>query len=263
LAGGWQVEEGDTITFSISNLTLGLVSGTDGGVITPASLVGTPTDASNPEALRIAILLQSLDDDGDTSNGITITQATKDAMTIEIADAITTVLLSGTGFDSIVGGVIDDLTAGNTLPAIEGFMVSAICAEAELSDAITGTTDGGDCITPANFTFIAQEELSSGTEVTSNSITVAGINAATAISITGGTYSIDGGAYTSAAGTVTNGQIVTVRHTSSFNGSTSTDTLLTIGGVSSTFFSTTTPEEKAVIVQTTFGNTQFGTSTFE
>ena len=49
----------------------------------------------------------------------------------------------------------------------------------------------------------------------SNAVTVSGINAAAAISITGGEYSIGGGAYTSSAGTVSNGQALTVRLTSS------------------------------------------------
>ena len=77
------------------------------------------------------------------------------------------------------------------------------------------------------------------TVTTSNPITVAGINAATPISITGGTYSINGGAYTSSAGTVNSGNTVTVRVTSSASYSTAVNATLTIGGVSDTFSVTT------------------------
>jgi hypothetical protein len=66
--------------------------------------------------------------------------------------------------------------------------------------------------------------------VTSNTITVAGINTAAAVSITGGEYSVNSGAWTPAAGTVENGDAVQVRLTSS---------TLTIGGVSGAFDVTT------------------------
>jgi hypothetical protein len=78
------------------------------------------------------------------------------------------------------------------------------------------------------------------TVVTSNAITVAGINTAASISITNGEYSINGGSYTTAAGSVNNGNTVTVRQTSSADPGTTTDAVLTIGGVSDTFSVTTT-----------------------
>ena len=80
------------------------------------------------------------------------------------------------------------------------------------------------------------------TTATSNQITVGGITCAASISITGGTYSINGGAYTNATGTVSNGNTVTVRQTSSGSYSTKTDAVLTIGGVSDTFSVTTVTE---------------------
>jgi hypothetical protein len=72
-----------------------------------------------------------------------------------------------------------------------------------------------------------------------HSITVAGINTAAAISITGGEYSIDGGTFICTAGTVGNGQTISVRQTSSASFSTTTDATLIIGGVSDTFSVTT------------------------
>jgi hypothetical protein len=77
------------------------------------------------------------------------------------------------------------------------------------------------------------------TTVTSNTITVSGINAATQITISGGAYSINGGSYTSADGTVSNGDTVTVQVTSSGSFSTPVDTELIIGEIYDIFRVTT------------------------
>jgi len=96
--------------------------------------------------------------------------------------------------------------------------------------------------TPDAFSFTDQTGVGILATVTSAPITVAGVNAATPISITGGEYSVNGGAWTSAAGTVVNGDSVRVRHTASAAYSTQVDTVLDIGGVTDTFSSTTEAE---------------------
>jgi NAD-dependent dihydropyrimidine dehydrogenase PreA subunit len=58
---------------------------------------------------------------------------------------------------------------------------------------------------------IDQTGVALNTVITSNAITVAGINTAASISITGGAYAINGGAYTGESGTVSNGETVTVQ----------------------------------------------------
>lgn len=93
--------------------------------------------------------------------------------------------------------------------------------------------------TPDAFAFTAQTGVARSSTVTSNTITVAGIDAPSAISIVGGTYSINGGGYVSGAGTVSNGDTVTVRQTSSGSFSTRGTATLTIGGVSAGFDVTT------------------------
>ncbi|HQI73632.1 MAG TPA: hypothetical protein PLM65_10805 [Smithella sp.] len=93
--------------------------------------------------------------------------------------------------------------------------------------------------TPETFIFTDQTRVAVSTVVTSNAITVTGIDTAAPVSITGGAYSINGGDYTTANGTVNNGDTVNVRQTSSENFATKTDTTLTIGGVSDTFSVTT------------------------
>jgi hypothetical protein len=92
---------------------------------------------------------------------------------------------------------------------------------------------------PTAFSFTAQIDVVLSSVATSNTLTISGINVASAISIVGGTYSINGGAYVSTAGTVTNGQTVTVQQTASASYSTTTTATLTIGGVSGAFDVTT------------------------
>lgn len=100
----------------------------------------------------------------------------------------------------------------------------------------------GDDTTPDQFTFADRFNVATSTEITSDPITVAGIDAAADITVTGGTYSINGGAFTADPGTVVNGDSVRARHTSSASAATATNTAVTIGGVSDTFSSTTAPE---------------------
>jgi len=92
---------------------------------------------------------------------------------------------------------------------------------------------------PDTFTFTNQSATATGATVTSNQITVTGINTAAAVSITGGEYSINGGAFTSAAGTIANGQTIAVRITTTGQFSTQFSATLTIGGVSAVFTATT------------------------
>jgi hypothetical protein len=88
-----------------------------------------------------------------------------------------------------------------------------------------------------NFTAVGSSELN--TVNTSNNITIAGINTATAVSISsGGTFSIAGGSY-GTSGNVSNGQTISVKLTSSGSFSTAVSTTLTVGGVSGSYTVTT------------------------
>jgi uncharacterized delta-60 repeat protein len=116
------------------------------------------------------------------------------------------------------------------------FMLTA-CGGGDGNDSNAPTTP--DTL-PDIFTFADQTDVTPSTVITSDSIMVTGINTATTISVTDGEYSIDGDAFTSTEGVVTNGQAVRVRHVSSSLFSTITTTLLSIGGVNGTFISTTT-----------------------
>jgi len=68
--GNFNYVEGDSCTFKLGDLTLG--STTAKGIVTPADIV-----SDNEQIVNLGVLLQSLDSDNDTSNGITIDDATK------------------------------------------------------------------------------------------------------------------------------------------------------------------------------------------
>lgn len=93
--------------------------------------------------------------------------------------------------------------------------------------------------TPNAFSFTDVTGAAVSTVYTSNAITVAGINAASAISVTGGEYRVNGGTWVTSSGTVNAGDSIQVRRTSSGSLSTTVSVVLTIGGVSDTFSITT------------------------
>lgn len=128
------------------------------------------------------------------------------------------------------------------------FTVSNYGANANLeirivSDFLTLTTLGGSDTTPNAFTFTAANNVALSTATISNSVTIAGIDTPSPISISGGSgaYSISNGAFTSTSGTISNNQTVRVRVTSSNTANTAVSTTLTIGGVTSTFTVRTAP----------------------
>lgn len=93
---------------------------------------------------------------------------------------------------------------------------------------------------PNAFSFTDATGVDLSTVSASNSITVSGINAPSAISVSGGEYEKNGsGTWTGSAGTVVNGDTVKVRGTSSASNSTAVNVVLTIGGVSDTYTITT------------------------
>lgn len=102
------------------------------------------------------------------------------------------------------------------------------------------TITAGDT-TPDNFTFADLIDQARSTYVTSNLITVSGINTPVSISITGGEYSKNFGAWTSSTGTVSNADKVRLRvYSSSLFNVTNTATL-TISSLSRSWNVSTSP----------------------
>lgn len=77
--GTFQYEDGQPVTFSIGNLELGSVVVNNNRVF-PVDLISGATDENHPKVSLMAQILQTLDSDGDASNGITITEAARNAI---------------------------------------------------------------------------------------------------------------------------------------------------------------------------------------
>jgi len=107
-----------------------------------------------------------------------------------------------------------------------------------VSDTFDVTTASGDS-TPDAFSFGAQGGVEPSATCTSNAIVVSGITIGSAITVSGGLYSINGAAFTSAAGTVVNGDSVRARVTASGSYATSATATVTIGGVGGAFVAVT------------------------
>ncbi len=116
--------------------------------------------------------------------------------------------------------------------------VAATLTVGTYSDAFDITTIAAD-ITPEPFSFIDVTDAQVDTSYTSNTVTITGINTTTAISIVGGEYRVNGGSWTSAAGTVLDGDVVEVRRNSSTQFSTSVAATLIVGTYSDAFDITT------------------------
>ena len=114
-----------------------------------------------------------------------------------------------------------------------------------VSDTWSVATVAAADTTPTAFTFTDQTGVALGAVISSDTLTIAGIDAAAAVSITGGEYRITSATdalvvdWTSSAGTITVGQKVRLRLTSSGSNSTAKTATLTIGGVSDTWSVTT------------------------
>lgn len=84
-AGKFSYLEGETVTFYVGTIKLGSSVGME--EITPLSIATTQDATINSQEVKnIAAFLQTLDADGDPSNGITINQQTAEALDFEIID---------------------------------------------------------------------------------------------------------------------------------------------------------------------------------
>jgi hypothetical protein len=106
--GEYDYVEGETVTFFIGDLELPSV--TAAGTVTPLDLARSD-DTSNSTVVNIIRLLQTLDEDGNPDNGITITETAKSAATqvdfelsitdFELSSAVT-ILVANSGSSNVV-----------------------------------------------------------------------------------------------------------------------------------------------------------------
>jgi len=119
-------------------------------------------------------------------------------------------------------------------------VVITVSTSGYTASRVTHTGVAAD-LTPDPFSFSDLTSQPLGTLVISNMITVWGFNCPVSISVTGGEYRIGTGPWTNTNGTITNGQQVTLRQTSSASHGSTTSTVLTVGGTSDTWSVTTIP----------------------
>jgi len=135
----------------------------------------------------------------------------------------------------------DSIRVRHTSSTSYNATINTVLTIGGIKDTFSSTTQANvpSDTTPDAFSFTAQTDVALNSPMTSNTITVSGIDAASPISISGGLYSINNGSFTSSAGTVVNGNTVKIQLQSSSANSTTTTATLSIGGVSGAFSVTT------------------------
>jgi hypothetical protein len=98
--------------------------------------------------------------------------------------------------------------------------------------------------TPDVFAFVDKTGVDLNVVLTSNAITVSGINVKVSISISGGKFSINDAAFRAGSATVSNGDAIKVQVSSSNSYDTTKNVILKIGSITDTFSITTKSKEK-------------------
>jgi len=139
--GSFKYEEGKPITFKLGNMTLGSVTVSNPRVF-PVDLVNGATDEQNDNVTLIAQVLQTLDSDGDPSNGITILPSTRQSMTQTVNLATTNAAQATTAFaqglSTATNGTVSMVTAANAKHHLQGNLLQ------EYLGTWTGTYSGND-----------------------------------------------------------------------------------------------------------------------
>lgn len=150
---------------------------------------------------------------------------------------------------SVQPGGQADLTVSASCPADAGTLSTTVTVTASAGSAsatstftVTVNCTSKSDNTPDAFSFAPKLNVEPGAVVVSDPVTITGIGSAVPISVVGGEYRIGTGDWTSAPGSITAGQTLTLRHIASTSYSQDTTTTVTVGGVSASFKSTTRAE---------------------
>lgn len=120
-AGHFDFNYGDTVEFKLGGLTLGKVNGAP--VVTPIDLA----EGNDKKLANLLVLLQSLDADGDPSNGIVITAAAASAVSNSIKlNSDPEVFAASSELQSILDTAGIEHAAKTVEEASEHFMVSGV-----------------------------------------------------------------------------------------------------------------------------------------
>ncbi|MGQ0620136.1 MAG: FG-GAP-like repeat-containing protein [Panacagrimonas sp.] len=148
--------------------------------------------------------------------------------------------VNGLGFTSQPGMVVnnDRVRVRHTASVDPSEPVTTTLRISTVTGSFTSTTASGDT-DPIPFDFRDFTGVSRNTVQTSAAVPIAGIEGRVAVSVTGGSFSINGGGFRSTPTTLRSGDQVRLRHTSSPDFSTDVSTVLTVGSGMGTFTSRT------------------------
>lgn len=212
---------------------------TIGGVADTYSVTTIPAD-STPDSFTISDITNALIDNTYVSDPVTVS-----GINVPIAVSISwggwEYSINGWSYTTSAGTVNNGDVVRVRLDAPSSWVssTSTTLTIGSENDLFSITTWVGDT-TPDSFSFNDVTDASLNTQYISDTITITGMNAPATISIVWGEYRIwSVGSFTSFAGTINNGEEVTVRLVSSSAGSTTTNAALTVGTYSDTYSVTT------------------------
>lgn len=104
--GNFAYLAGEVVSFYIGDILLGSAAGQD--ILTPLEFVPDAEDATHPEVTNILRFIQSLDEDGDPDNGITISELT----ITQAAGQELDFTLPTEDFESVANELLEVLTGG-------------------------------------------------------------------------------------------------------------------------------------------------------
>lgn len=179
-----------------------------------------------------------------TSNTVTISGIAGNAP-ISISGSGASFSINGGSFSSSARTITNGQTVQVRIPSsatLSGSVIASLTV-GSLTRSFSVTTSAADT-TPDAFSFTAQSGVAPSTTVISNTVTISGLVGPAPVSISGGaSYSIDGGTFTTAAGSISNGQTLRVQMTSSPTLSGNATGNVTVGTVTQSFSVTTTSED--------------------
>ena len=145
----------EIVRFYIGDILIGSAEGQD--ILTPLEFVPDAEDASHPEVTNILRFLQSLDEDGDPDNGITISELTITQAASQELDFT----LSETDFEITANALLSVLTGGDVIELIDA-------AEALEHFNGSGTGTPGGTTGPSNLTLSGTDTALFGDSFTSD-----------------------------------------------------------------------------------------------
>src|SRR6056300_1746358 len=227
-----------------------LISDTGGGGSTTHIYVSAAVD-STPNAFSFTPVLNASLNSTNTSNTITIAGlGDGDTATVSLSGTAGSKQYSKNGgsYTSLSGTAQngDTFAVRGTASASYASTVTVILTVGGVSGTYSISTQGVPAdTTPDAFNFTNQSNLNLNTLIYSNTVTISGINQTVSVSATNGAqFSINGGSYVT-SGSISNGQTLRIRLTSSGSYNTTTSTTVTVGGTSDAWSITTKAQAQA------------------